>query len=508
MTGSRRPTAWTVAEALGLAAFLAVSLSGFTSFLDLHLTDEAAYAERGQRIWAGRLSADWVIWSPLYSTALGAIDRSLADSPLFAQDLMFVFVSAAAVLALWWALRGMVGATPAFLAAAWFASSDQILGTGIGARCNLYLFNATIVFLSYGCFARQRHRVGLLLLLMAALNRAELLPWLLSVAAVCAWRGTHRRWALACAVAAVTFAGFLALHPLGKARAWMNFTQHYAWTRNADADPSVLVVDVAQSDRVVAEDFPGVSSVGEAIASKPDLIFEHVAKNAAVLPDAVVTSIGDPLPHLLPDGVALGISVALAALGLITLKGRRPPRTVVLVAVLSLAVVPLVLFLRPRADVFSALLPPILASGAALVAGGWEILSRIARVRAPAWLPAVLLIAVAALLPRPFPDGSDRAMPFREAAPLMRDLAPGRRVIGTFASRLRVVTRTGGRALDLHVDQGPEPADARPRDLFFVYSYDLVLANPLRQRWLNDLDTSRWKLVHGGHTVWVLERVP
>ena len=173
-------------------------LAGFRNHLDLHPADAVSYMRDGIRLIGGDPPAWLLAWAPVSSALFGLLHA--CGVPLLAlQDVAAVIVSVANVLALGWLLRPMVGASPALVVAALWATTRLVLHREGTVPPPTYLLGATLLWCSAGCAVRGRHVFGGLLLVLAALERGE--TALLGVACAVAFallargrRGARAAW--------------------------------------------------------------------------------------------------------------------------------------------------------------------------------------------------------------------------------------------------------------------------------------------------------------------------
>ncbi len=185
---------------------------------------------------------------------------------------------------------------------------------------------------------------------------------------------------------------------------------------------------------MVARDFPGAQSLGEAIAVAPGRVLAHVARNASGLPAAAWSLAADrfawsPLAAWVWRlAAALALVLAAAFAGRTWLAALRAwPTPVVLLLAASLGMLGAALAIWPHPKLLYPCVPLLSAAiGSALAA----LAARAGRAgRIALWgLPAAL-VGIALAGPRPFPR-QPQAMAVRDAARVVREhVPPGRATV-------------------------------------------------------------------------------
>lgn len=396
---------WTLGAILALAALQLCLLDGFWRHLDIHLYDGVTHVLNGAELLAGQPPDDWLAWAPVLSTGYGLL--GVAGVPLIAmQDTMAAGISVACVLALWFAVRPLAGASPSLLLAALWTGSPLALHLVTGVVPSpTHMLAAALCWLGIGFAIRARWWWATAAFAVASLERGELaLP--LAVAGLVAWKvlPVCRPALLLLGVAASSLC-FHQLYAPSHARAWLTFRQHYAGAamERGDGAPGATF---PFPDATIARDFPGATSLSAAVAANPAALTRHAASNLAGVPAVVSSVLLEPFAH------APWLRWTLLALFgglLVWTVRRRGPRLrrllrlhrapLAIVGAGALATLVPVVLLKPRADLLLPGLPFVVAFAALVLRAAMR---REARWR---W-PALGLVAVAALVaPSPFAAG-------------------------------------------------------------------------------------------------------
>ncbi|MBK8975955.1 MAG: HEAT repeat domain-containing protein [Planctomycetes bacterium] len=429
------------------------TFAGLANALDLHAADEAGYLERGRRLLSGDVAADLFAWAPTTCLSLGVAD-ALWPARL-APDVVQPAWIAAQAAGLWWLARSALPRGLAVAAALVWLASDAVIGDGRSMQPSPYAVSTALLFWGLGCIVRTgsrwRSAAGLLLLGLAMLDRAELaVPAGACALGLVALDLRRRRLGLVSTGLALLVAAALAatfLSPPHRARSWLTFEQHYAGrtaareaARDGGDDRAELLAALGASRdyrAILARDFPGATSLSQAIASSPSHYASYAWSNALELPRMFRGLAGShwswtPLPAA---GTGLG-ALLLVALTLLVPARRRalagalaalPPATRVAIGS-GLATVVTAVLLAPRVQVLFAALPA-LATGVGLALVAWLP----ARARAPVgWTLAALVLGGLLAGPRRYPDAPRDGMPLRRAVDLAirRVPADARRLLG------------------------------------------------------------------------------
>jgi hypothetical protein len=506
---------------LALVALQALLLQGFQDHVDLHPADEVSYQRQGMRLLAGDVDRDMLALAPVYSAAYGLL-QLLPLRGAAAQDTMGVLLAFASSLSLWWALRPLLPRPASLLVAAWWSASLLLLAN----PTRVYSFTAVLATLAVGFAARSRGNRALLCLGIATLNRPELLPWLLVAAAglgVLAWRRRARRGQLGAATAVAACLGLLVLldRPELRHRAW--FTVRWDFAAHFDTKDTVSYRDgeaQTRADAIVNDAFPGCRSLGDAIATNPEAVVEHVGRNLRWLPGNLADLLGQSWFHLPAwrTSVLLAAAAAAAAGAWLLLQelrrrgdgGARGPehgQALVVVAASATVLAPLTLFL-PRPDYLMPLAAPLFLGLALPMARSGSALMRRLRLGPDrtAWLALGAVVAAAVLLPGPFvwPPATVRAN--RDAVALLRRqaLPADARVIGANAPELLLLAGASARTASIGSLLGTVPP-VTPEPCFLLLGPWDVGA-PYGGYILNEVASDRWELVDARSECWWLRR--
>jgi hypothetical protein len=514
---AERPRGWSVVEAVALLGLIAVTILGYRDFVDLHPTDEVAYQRAGRALFEGDASLGALAWAPVFSFFYGVLDLLWSNEWGFLQDAVHLGTRIAAVFSAWWAVRGILSPGAAFLAAAWWSCSIPFVVTTVHPICNVYLFTAVLHFLAVGCFARRRIVCGLVMLLLAVLNRAELAPWLITFALVLALRrgswgghGSRRVFVLAVAALACAVPVFHWVAPAAQARSWMVFSQHYAsgW---AERHKSFERAPMEYNQEITGASFPSATSVGGALIENPSESLAHLWHNVTLLPAVVRGALFSPMVHMETVGVVLVIMLLfLAILGL----GRPPPRDEVRdvelewALRLSLLTLPIMLLVRSRMDL---LLPNVIVVTVILGRLATRGLIRV-KLKIPGTAPAMLVLAGVAVMPRLFPVDRADVLPIREAVSVLAAQTAAQttsesRLYASFSHQLLFLSGRPSAGVELRAGRSESgPASARPGDVLLLTRYDVILHGAGLASWMATVGGGDWRLDHGGLGVWVFRR--
>ncbi len=365
VSGSSPPRAWPWALAV-VGAWIASRWSVPQS-LDLAMYDEAGYLGAGLRLWKG---GAWpsLDWGPAYA-AWYALFGLLTHDGLGAFWVQWLATDLL-VTVLLWKVAARASTSPAAGAVA--------AGAWLGLPVTLVPFPrvgffALALVLGASWLEPRRPRWAFAVLCLAAFARPELALVPVAWAIAWAWRAGHRRALTLAAVAiAVALAGRT---EWGGGRAWFAFGQHHAVQaaiyEGGDLGPRFLDwASLAQAD------FPGVTSLGQALRTAPAKIAMHVARNGPLLLTALSGARQEGLPDVLGSLVSLGLVAAV----LWSLRARLPLPTPLLASVVlvlpALVILPKGPYLLPVLALglvaAAGLLAPWLGAGvrAGVLAGG------------------------------------------------------------------------------------------------------------------------------------------
>ena len=400
-----------------LCVFQALLLWRFWCHVDLNVWDEAYYLRQGQLLAHGRWSELNYAWSLPLASAYALLEK-LEVALELRPDIISAASALVATVALWWALRRLLSAPTAFLAACWWAASSVALNLEF-VDANSYFLGLSLVALCVGFAARGYPWLALVMLVLATLNRAEIGLWLLSAGVLRLVQGRGRMrgpWGwlyLGCGAALL---GLSSYGWRSRARSWLAFCQHYEWA-HPTAPPA-------------AEVFGGSTSVTAAARSHPVAFVEHVAGNLADLPSALATLLfdvwswvpwmGGSLAGLFGLFVVIGVVLRLTGR---TATEKTSDREAWLLLWASLPVTAVALVLAVRPVLLVPMVPLLFCCLFRSASDGWRVVG--VRVpflrRLPAFVP--VLAVLAALLAPPFRHLDERGTPQRDAVELLRSHA-------------------------------------------------------------------------------------
>lgn len=508
-----RSYAWL--EILALVLFQAVTLAGFTLHIDLHPADEALYQRRGQSFLEFDFDRSTLVFAPVYSAVYAPL-RLLPLPGDTIQDTMGVLVVLASTLSVWWAMRALLPRPAALLCAVWWGASLPVLGNPL----RLYLFTTMLTTLAIGCAARGRSGWAAVVLALAALNRPELLPWLLTASFGLAVVAVRRRaWrslvvpATACA-AGIVFLLVLA-SPEQRHRQWFTFRWDYAAHFATKDDVTYEEGRVlTRADALIEETFPGCRSVGDALRQNPSAVLGHVGRNLGHLPTNLWNLMTLPWWHA-PRWRGTVVIAALAAMvaGVaVAWRTRRRPRratfnwpAAIVLATSLCVLVPLVVFL-PRPDYLMPVAVPLLFAGAwAIARAGSAVCSRLglgARAARDTTITALAVVMVC--VPAPFTRPPAMPCANRDAVALLaRQTLPADAVVlAATGAGLRTLTSKTFVVGDLPALLSGTFTPAPGASCYLLVGpWDLLggAVQPL----VAQLSSQRWDLVDAGAECWL-----
>jgi len=500
-------------EVLVLVAFEVVVLHGITHHVDLHPSDEALYQRRGQMLLDLQFDASTLVFAPVYAAAYAPL-RLLPLHGAAIQDLMGVVLALASPLALLWTARALVPRPAALLVAAWWGASLPLLASSL----RVYLFTTTLTTLAVGLAARERKGAAALLLALAALNRPELLPWLLLAAGCLCWFAVRRRARAAAAATATALAIGLLLalfmaRPEFRHRQWFTFRWDYAAHLAPKSEVSYDEDGRSPADALVAAAFPGCRSLADAVRTSPGAVLAHAGRNLRLLPGNLVDLTTTAWWHLPPLRWPLvGAAAVLLLVGLVAGRRQqraRPPGAASAGIVLwssASVLVPLVLFL-PRPDYLMPFGVALLIAAAVGIARGGSALCRRLRVGpgAARHLAVAAVVLATAVVPGPFVRPPATTCPNRDAVALLeRQPLRGDAVLfAATADGLRTLSdgRFGTRPLADLMSGAPPPGS-----FLLVGPWDLLGSSAATVLAL--LEAQRWRLLDAGAECWLFAQVP
>ncbi|MEZ5962772.1 MAG: hypothetical protein R3F56_02890 [Planctomycetota bacterium] len=510
------PAARAWVELVLLVLFELVVVQGFTQHVDLHPADEALYQQRGQRLLDLDFDEGSWVFAPVYAAAYATL-RLLPLRGDTIQDTMGVLLALASTLAVWWAARGLMARPAAILAGAWWGASLPVLASSL----RVYLFSATLTTVAVGLAARRRVALAMIVLGLAALNRPELLPWLVVAAAGLAlWALRRHRHGQAVVVLAVLVAGLAfgagLARPEFRHRQWFTFRWDYAAHFQPGDDVSYVEgAPVTRADAVVEAAFPGCRSVADAVRENPGAVLEHVGRNLRLVPGNLRDLMAIPwwhLPRLRWTLVALGALAAAVGLlvGVVQRGATKPPANVpaLLTMGASLCILgPMVVFL-PRPDYLMPVGVVLLLGAAGAVARAGSFLCGRLRVGpGTAWGAAAGAVCAAILLvPGPFVSPPAVPCPNRDAVALVAAQGLGDDAVLYAATADGMRTLSSGRfqSGDLQaLLAGKVVPDRRPSYLL-VGPWDLQ--GPAAEPVVALLQGGAWQLVDAGSDCWLFVR--
>jgi hypothetical protein len=513
-----RPPRWAIVEGVTLLVLVMLMFKGFTASVDLHTTDDANYHRLGRSLLDGVVTNTTLIWSPVYATVYGLFDRAWDSQTMgFLQDFFAVGITIAALATMWWTLRAMLSASASFLAVAWWATASPFVLRSTQPHTSVYLFTAVLYLFAIGCFARRWHATGLVALCLAAINRLELIPWLMGVAVYFAWRGRGgtRRWAFSAVLLATALILQTSMSTAGRSRSFFAFSQNFAfgWSQRAEdfsRDPLIY------HEEITSQSFHDATSIGGALLDNPTAFAEHLWHNVEELRFTLGMTFFDPMPHVALVSWALVAAVLLlATLGI--LRPRPPtwsepppiPSELRWVLLLSLLCTPALILLLPKVVLLLPTLVLVTIPVARLVARGCAAL----RVRLPAVVPALAVLATALLVPRPFPSNRARPQPARESVALVAEAAraaPIPRLIASDPDSLILLAGAEPNSTKCVVLSGDGVASAvaesAPGDMLLMTYADPFVHGKGLQPLFDSLFRGQWSLTQSGLSCWAFVR--
>ena len=460
--GRRR--ALVAAELVALVTLMWSRLRGLTGALDLHAEDEVYYEGLGRALCAGTFDDALMAWSPLYCALYGLTALLPLGTPtatgLYPADVVFGLLYVASTLALWYAVRPIGPVLGLLAAALWCTSAPVLQYDTIERHPAVYLLSGGLVFVAAGLLQRQHTIWGLAALACAAVNRSELTPWLLLVAAgLCTARAglPMRRigaGALTVGLSLIALQASLGAH---RDRAWLAFRQHYAATRAlAESAPHAGEAFRFPDARIVA-DFGDAESLSDAVLVAPGRALTFALQNLTDIPSSAAALVDNSFAGLGPTARrivygGLGLWFAYCVVVVCTPRGRRRvrdnsqrvPRPLWVLILTSPASLLGVLLTGARPELLFAMLP-----GAWVLAGLPTMPHRPGR--AGSWVTAACasgLIAISIGWPGPFVD-APRRQPVRETVALLVHCAPN--------TPVRLLGPHGHGAAKLAAWYGPQP---------------------------------------------------
>jgi len=292
--------------------------------LDLPTWDEAIYLQQGGWFVHGEGLGPISI-SPVYSLLYSVLIKifGTVDSVFTMQYLIKVTVSGLLLLCLVEHLRSRL--LGLLLTLIWVVS-------GINIFERVLVYHVALGFFLLALFSLNKHRgISLLLLVLCSLTRLEYLfptlafaGYLIFISVPKFKRGGSQSTFVKRRVTAPIFMGFLlaaailyvivnvdGLNP-GTDRTWLAFNQNYA-LHEVEAGRYKLN-PYLDYNFIIQEDFPGAESLADAFTISPGLFLKHVARNIAMLPQAVLSFI---IPYIglriwgLVYGVLLGFAMTI-----------------------------------------------------------------------------------------------------------------------------------------------------------------------------------------------------
>ncbi|HEX6437381.1 MAG TPA: hypothetical protein VF182_09645 [Candidatus Binatia bacterium] len=269
--------------------------------LDLPTWDEAIYLQQGGWFLHGEGLGPISI-SPVYSLLYSVLIKifGTVDSVFTMQYLVKVTVSGLLLLCLVEHLRSRLLAL--LLTLIWVVS-------GINIFERVLVYHVALGFFLLALFSLNKHRgISLLLLVLCSLTRLEYLfptlafaGYLIFISVPKFKRRGSQSTSVKRRVTAPIFMGFLlaaailyvivnvdGLNP-GTDRTWLAFNQNYA-LHEVEAGRYKLN-PYLDYNFIIQEDFPGAESLADAFTISPGLFLKHVARNIAMLPQAVLSFI-------------------------------------------------------------------------------------------------------------------------------------------------------------------------------------------------------------------------
>ncbi len=483
------------------------------------------YQRLGQQLLEGLASSETMVYSPVYGAAYAVLHLLQPARGAALQDLMGVLVVCASSLALWWTLRACLPRSASVLGAIWWGSSLLVLATSL----RVYLFTAVLTTLAVGLACRGRSTRSLGVLALAAVNRQELLPWLLGAAAllcVSAWLRRERGRAMRAAAMLVLGVALLLMPVPGRQeRQWFTFrwyyTVHFA---PPDSVSQGAGQQVTAADAIVWQTFPGCMSVKDAWSVNPRAVMQHVGRNVSLLPEQIIHQVAHPWFHLpVLRATALGLASAMLLVGLAlwwrARKIRPAPgdllasqllaahRTTAAIVMLTslLPLLPLAFFL-PRPDyllplaspLFILLGLPIARAGAALCARlrcGPNVIGR---------LVFAGVVALVVAVPGPFVWPPRVPCANRDAVALIarQNFASDVHLVASTPQGLLTLANARGVPVAMSALLGGQFAPAVSAPCYLLLGlWDLNV--PQGARLVAEAASDRWSLIDAGNECWL-----
>ena len=504
-TTMRFVVARSVAATVLLVVLQLALLDGFWNHLDLHGYDGVVHLHNGIALASGQMPEEWLAWAPIVTLVHG-LSYAVGVPVHLMQDTMTVLVSVASTTALCFLMRPLVGAAPALLVAALWATTPLVLHRAIGiAPPQTYLLSVALCWFGAGMAVRRRWIPAALLLGLAAFERGEQTLPIVAAAVVAAirCRRDRRPLLLLAALAGAVFV-FHQLHGPSHEHSWLAFRQHYASGAVMRGD-AAAGADFARPDATIVRDFGDASSPIAAIRRNPRAVAAHAMDNLVHLPVALDTLLLQPFGHAAAwRWTVLGAIGSLAAWIVWrrrtwmrrVLAARR--ETFVALGAGALAALPIPLLLLPRPDLMTAVVP--------LAAMSLGLLLRSVASRRPiaAYCALGLVAAAIVFVPRPFAGGIAELREVRSTVRILQRQAfrPGDVVCTAWSPQMSCFVRAGAgvRGVSLRSLQADTPEACALA--FAAAAPDVVLLSPstipelgtLGQVIAAELATDRWEI--------------